>query len=161
MVVTCLSVQPSDQPTANKFPVSLGNGHENIVGIRLLLIGDLITHSLFCLKFFTVIKDCQWQSIQQRKFTELWSTNYNGYSARIDPHNINFLGNHISASRGCCPLKFLHCPASASAPIWSRMSAQQIEVSQFGKAYDHWSITTPPTLGQENLVNVGPLTKKL
>jgi len=42
------------------------------------------------------------------KSDELWSTNRGLYLSGFDPPKVNFVGYHISPTRGRCRLKFLH-----------------------------------------------------
>jgi len=43
-----------------------------------------------------------------KKSHELWSTNDLELHVSLDPLKCTFLGDYISAHKGCCALKFLH-----------------------------------------------------
>jgi len=46
--------------------------------------------------------------VGRRKVGELWSTNKKVIGANVDPPELNFATDYISALRGCWPLEFLH-----------------------------------------------------
>jgi len=46
--------------------------------------------------------------VRRNKSRELWSTIQKVWSVRLDPPKSTFSSDHISAPRGCWPLKFLH-----------------------------------------------------
>jgi len=66
--------------------------------------------------------------VRQNKSGGVWSSNLRNLDVELYPPKVHFLEDHISASRGCCTLKFLHAlendqvllahpPPGAGAPL--------------------------------------------
>jgi len=48
---------------------------------------------------------------------ELWSTNGRGLDMSVDSTTMDFLGEYISAIRGCCSFIFLHALERGEGPL--------------------------------------------
>jgi len=66
---------------------------------------------------------------------ELWSTNDKDLYVSMNPLKCTFLGDYISALRGCCPLKFLHA----------------LEIDQILLAHTPTETGVPQKINRENL----------